>query len=344
MSAGHSASCVGGLYEVCVGVPDLAVAAADFAAYGCRAAESGALEARDARALYGVDSALRSLRLTHGDADHGLLRLMQWEQPRNAGLGMGENLRCVGSRWGVRVTASVLNIVNHAERARAAGQPLSLIEPLLAVIGEVSGPDSAAPFREPIVGVREMVLQQPYYRQVFFERFGYASPLYGQIDPASLLRSSQHTHCGLMIAADDPQLFDFYDGVLGLQRTLDAYTPHENASGSRRIFGLAPGEGFHMVDFDDPATGASLGARRSGKLKCVRFAGDAQIEHKLDQSRAGSLGYSLYCWRCHQLEAMHKRILQSGAQAVSDVLQDEFGRRGFTFFAPDGYHWMLLEA
>jgi len=339
-----SGHCVGGLHEVCVGVPDLEIAAADFAAYGCRPAESGALNAAGARALYGVDSAVRSLRLSHQQSDHGLVRLMQWERPINEGLGLGENLRCAGSRWGVRVTSSAFNILNHAERARQAGQPLSLIEPLLAVIGEVSGTGAARPFRDPVVGVREMVLLQPFYRQVFFERFGYESPLYGQIDPTSLLRTSQHTHFGLMIANDDPKIFDFYDSVLGLKRMLDEVTPYENATGSRRIFGLEPGEGFHMVDFDDPASGHALRERRSGKLKCVRFAASAKIEHKLDRSRAGCLGYSLYCWRVDDIDAMRRKVDASAATQLTPIKEDEFGRRSFTFFAPDGYHWMLLQA
>jgi hypothetical protein len=29
---------------------------------------------------------------------------------------------------------------------------------------------------------------------------------------------------------------------------------------------------------------------------------------------------------------------------VGDVVRDEFGRRGFTFDAPDGYQWMLIGA
>ena len=268
---------------------------------------------------------------------------MQWERPLNEGLGMGESLRCIGSRWGVRVTGSVFNIVNHAERARQSGMPLTLIEPLLAVIGEVSGTRQSKPFRDPIVGVREMVLLQPYYRQVFFERFGYSSPRYGQIDTESLLRTSQHTHFGLMIAHDDPHILDFYDEVLGLKRMLDEQTPYENATGSRRIFGLEPGEGFHMVDFDDPASGHALAERRSGKLKCVRFAASAKIENRQHRSRAGCLGYSLYCWRVTHIDSMHRRVTGAGATQLSDVLADEFGRRSFTFVAPDGYHWMLLE-
>ena len=336
--------CYGGLHEVCVGVPDLVEAIAFYEAFGCRIGAVGELDAAAARALYGVDSALRSVRLLHQQADHGLVRLMQWERPLNEGLGLAPNLRCVGSRWGVRVTHSVSNLVNHAQRAREAGQPLTLLEPVLAVIGEVSGTHAARPFRDPIVGVREMVLLLPLYRQVFFERFGYESPAYGQVDPHSLLRTSQHTHCGLMIAHDDPQVLDFYDQVLGLQRWMDQHTPYENATGSRSIFGLEPGEGFHMVDFDDPRSGKALAERRSGKLKCVRFAAGARIENRLSRSRAGCLGYSLYAWRCHDIEALQRRVAAAGARQVSDVAHDEFGRRAFTFDAPDGYQWTLIGA
>ena len=336
-------SCIGGLHEVCVGVPDLIEAIAFYQAFGCRIGSAGRLDAAASRALYGVDSALHSVRLLHRQSDHGLIRLMRWDNPRNGGLGVDPNLRCIGSRWGVRTTSSVLNIVNHAVRARDAGATLTLLEPILAVIGEVSGAHASAPFRDPVVGVREMVLMLPLYRQVFFERFGYESPLYGEIEPDCLLRTSQHTHCGLMIANDDPQVLDFYDQVLGLKRWMDQYTPYENATGSRSIFGLQEGEGFHMVDFDDPRSGHTLAERRSGKLKCVRFAAGARIENKLDLSRAGSLGYSLYVWRTTDVEAMHRRVSQSGGQRVSDIRCDEFARRSFTFDAPDGYQWMLVQ-
>jgi catechol 2,3-dioxygenase-like lactoylglutathione lyase family enzyme len=341
----RTATCIGGLHELCVGVPDLATALDDFAAFGCRVGENGALDAAAAEALYGHRSALRSLRLLHGEADHGLVRLMQWETPRNDGVGLRRDLRGIGSRWGVRVTQSVYGIVNHAERALQAGAPLTLIPPQLAVIGEVSGVRAARPFRDPIVGVREMVLLQPHYRQVFFERFGYDSPLYGQIDPASLLRTSQHTHAGLMVASDDPRIFDFYDGVLGLKRTHEETVPYENATGSRSIFGLEPGEGFHMVDFDDPRTGSTLATRRSGKLKCVRFAAGAKIDDLRDAARPGSLGYSLYTWRVDDIDGMHAKLAATpGVTQLRPVQQDEFGRRSTLFCAPDGYDWMLVQA
>ena len=65
-----------------------------------RAGRFGTLEAAAARALYGVDSTLRSVRLYHQNADHGLVRLMQWERPVNDGLGhsMGDLLRIAGKQ------------------------------------------------------------------------------------------------------------------------------------------------------------------------------------------------------------------------------------------------------
>jgi len=146
-----------------------------------------------------------------------------------------------------------------------------------------------------------------------------------------------------MIANDDAHVLDFYDEILGLRRTLDEHTPYDNATGSRLIFGLEPGEGFHMVDFDDPRTGPGLHERRSGKLKCVRFAGNARIDRLLEHSRLGCLGYSGYCWRANDLEAMHRRLESARVSALTDVLPDEFGRLSLSFFAPDGYHWVLVQ-
>jgi hypothetical protein len=338
------AACVGGLHEVCIGVPDLAAGLAHFESYGCRAGRFGTLDAKQAHALYGVDSALRSLRLQHLDADHGLVRLMQWDRALNDGLGVDDNLRCIGSRWGVRLTASVLNIANHAQRARESGEPVGMIEPILAVIGEVTGGQAPRPFADPLVGVREMVMIQPLCRQVFFERFGYESALYGRVNPHCLLQTSQYTHAGMMFASDDHQLLRFYDEVLGLKRWFDAERPYVQATGSRQIFGLDEGETHWIVDFDDPRSGQSLGERRSGKLKIVRFASHSRMEDKRDRSRPGCLGNSLYTWRVNDVDGMWKRVHTSGATSITDVLPDEFGARSFSFVAPDGYCWTLTQA
>ena len=71
-------TCIGGLHEVGVGVSDLERAIKDFTAYGCHLLERGRLDAQAAQQLYGVTSAVDSVRLGHLDSDHGLIHLMQW--------------------------------------------------------------------------------------------------------------------------------------------------------------------------------------------------------------------------------------------------------------------------
>jgi hypothetical protein len=52
----------------------------------------------------------------------------------------------------------------------------------------------------------------------------------------------------------------------------------------------------------------------------------------------------MYVWRVGQLEAMHRRLERAGVARLSDVLPDEFGQPACSFFAPDGYHWTLLQS
>jgi len=101
---------------------------------------------------------------------------MQWERPVNDGLGLDDDLRCLGSRWGVRLTASVLDITNHAVTARDLGEPLRVIEPVLAVIGELTGHRAPRPFAEPLACVREMVLIRPLQREVFLRALRLRQP------------------------------------------------------------------------------------------------------------------------------------------------------------------------
>jgi uncharacterized glyoxalase superfamily protein PhnB len=41
---------------------------------------------------------------------------------------------------------------------------------------------------------------------------------------------------------------------------------------------------------------------------------------------------------------MWKRVHGGGATSITDVLPDEFGERAFSFVAPDGYSWTLVQA
>jgi uncharacterized glyoxalase superfamily protein PhnB len=44
------------------------------------------------------------------------------------------------------------------------------------------------------------------------------------------------------------------------------------------------------------------------------------------------------------VEGLWKLVQAGGATQVTDVLPDEFGGRAFSFVAPDGYSWTLVQA
>ena len=52
---------------------------------------------------------------------------------------------------------------------------------------------------------------------------------------------------------------------------------------------------------------------------------------------------SLYTYRVDDLDGYRDRIHASAAQDVTEIGADEFGDRSFSFTAPDGYFWTLIE-
>ncbi|MHC5720776.1 MAG: VOC family protein, partial [Nostoc sp.] len=109
-----------GIYEVCIGIPEPISAIQYWEQFGYRIGEMGELTADVANKLYGVNSSLRSIRLYHQNADHGLIRLMVWQNPTHKGLEIA-SMKIKGNRWATSLTTDVLNILNHIEDAKAAG-------------------------------------------------------------------------------------------------------------------------------------------------------------------------------------------------------------------------------
>ena len=118
----NSGVVVGGAFDACIGVPDLIEAIAYWELFGYRVGDIGHLDAQQARQLYGVHSAARIVRLWHQDADHGLLRLMQWAQPTGPGLGLAP-FKCVGNRWTAAEVRQLARIVAHTKYRRESGGP-----------------------------------------------------------------------------------------------------------------------------------------------------------------------------------------------------------------------------
>lgn len=230
-----------GLYEVCIGVTDLEPMARYWAQFGYQPGAEGRLGADQAQALYGVNSGVRSRRLTHQSADHGLIRLMAWDTPVNEGLGLC-SMKVQGNRWATTLTANVMALWNHAEVAAEAGRPIGIVPPKWTMIYPLP---QGQPFFDPPVGVRELSVNQPLTRQVLFQRFGYSVPNYGQINPDSALQASQITHMGMVVQDDSQATLRFYDEVLGLLRVQDALeSTYETSTGGRYILKCSRRSGF----------------------------------------------------------------------------------------------------
>ncbi|MEQ8246317.1 MAG: VOC family protein [Alphaproteobacteria bacterium] len=331
---------VGGLFEAFHAVPDPVAAIRYWQAFGYRVGPEGRLEAAAAKALYGVNLGLRSIRLQHQDADHGLVRLMVWDGTVGDGLG-ARAIRGRGTRWTGQKTLNVARLHDHAEAAQQVGETRWVVPPFFAGF---TPRDKLAPFAQAIPGVREMVALGPLTRQVFIEFVGWELPQYGRIDPHCLFQTSQFTHQCLMIQDDSKKSLTFYDDTLGMVRLNDSTTVGVAGSGPARIFDLADGETFYASDFDDPRATNAPAERRSGRLKVIRLDEGRPAPDWRDLSRPGHLGYTGNSFRANDLAGMREKVVGAGATAVTSIAPDEFGHRAFSFDSPDGYFWTALEA
>ncbi len=332
---------IGGLSEACIGVSELLPQIQYWERFGYHVDRIGGLTATEAERLYGVESAVRAVRLAHLDADHGFIRLLEWAQPLNDGLGL-KPLRVKGSRWVTQMTANLLDLMNHVVEADKAKLPVRYCEPQWDVIYQ-EAQTGGRPFHGPMVGVREMYLLQPLARQVVFERFNYTLPKYGKLNYSCLFQTSQAVHFGLIMADDGKEQLRFYDETLGLLRARDDFAYNYEVASGRTFFDLRPGERYYVTDFDDPRSSTDWREMRSGRLHIIRFAAAGAHEDCHEFSRPGCLGMSLYTYRVTDLDEYRERVSDSAAHDLTKIYTNEFGERSFSFTAPDGYFWTLIE-
>jgi uncharacterized glyoxalase superfamily protein PhnB len=338
---------IGGLHEVCIGVPSFEAPLSYWRAYGFTEGPRGQLSAQQAKLLYGVNSALSSMRLHHQDADHGLIRLMLWDQRLNDGVSIAP-FRGQGSRWSGQFVRDILQVANHAAVARRQGYPVHDVPPSFIDLSSYNpamfGGKPARPFADKIVAVREYTVIQPLARQALLERFGYDSKLLGKIDETALLPASQIVHGGMMFTADSDAATDFYDKVLGLKRVMVQETTWDKAMASRAAFDLIEGETHWSYTFEEPRSGPDNDTRRSGRLLMFRFKSDSRLADRRARSSPGALGYCLFTWRVRDVVEMRNACAANGCTAISEIRADEFGTRSFTCTTPDSFVWMFEQA
>jgi catechol 2,3-dioxygenase-like lactoylglutathione lyase family enzyme len=337
---------IAGVYEICIGLSQDQYTGDSseleyWKLFGYTEGATGELSASEAEALYGVESALTAIRLNHQDADHGLIRLMIWDEPLNEGLEQVKML-VPGSRWASMLTQDVYRIYNHAQYAQEEGYDIHLVKPQWGVIYKIG---EGEPFFGDMAGVREMILMRPLSRQMFFQRFGYTIPDYGTVNPDCRFKSSQVTHVGLVYESDDGQTADFYGDVLGLLQTKEEYRSDyaDLSEATRLIYGMEPGDYYYGYQFDDPRSSTNFQEARSGRLLLRRLPSELEEKDYLEYSRPGSLGISNYTYRVQDINEYHTKIINSDATGVTAIQENEFGEQSFSFYAPDGNFWTLVE-
>jgi catechol 2,3-dioxygenase-like lactoylglutathione lyase family enzyme len=330
------------LYEIAIGIT-----AADeshvinyWDKFGFTVNLSGNLDAQAAKQLYGVDSNLRSLRLHNKVTDRSLLRLMIWDNPVNQGLELSP-LKVVGSRWGTSLCLDVFNVANHAEDSQAAGLPIYYVPPQRNLINR---PDNFQPFYQANPCVHEMLLIQPFTRQVIFQRHDYHRPNSGIVNPDSHFKASEFVHAGLIVDCEDETL-DFYDQVLGLVRIVDNKESGYNAASRHLLDVKKDNPDEKMFNYYFIAPGYDLTEKnqiQSGNFEVLRFEGN--LENKQSYSRPGCLGTSLYTLQVNDIDSYEQKVRDSEATEVTEIIVNEFGEKSFSFVAPDGYFWTLLQS
>jgi catechol 2,3-dioxygenase-like lactoylglutathione lyase family enzyme len=333
---------ISGLYEIAIGIT-----AADeshvinyWDKFGFTVNLSGNLDAQAAKQLYGVDSNLRSLRLHNKVTDRSLLRLMIWDNPVNQGLELSP-LKVVGSRWGTSLCLDVFNVANHAEDSQAAGLPIYYVPPQRNLINR---PDNFQPFYQANPCVHEMLLIQPFTRQVIFQRHDYHRPNSGIVNPDSHFKASEFVHAGLIVDCEDETL-DFYDQVLGLVRIVDNKESGYNAASRHLLDVKKDNPDEKMFNYYFIAPGYDLTEKnqiQSGNFEVLRFEGN--LENKQSYSRPGCLGTSLYTLQVNDIDSYEQKVRDSEATEVTEIIVNEFGEKSFSFVAPDGYFWTLLQS
>lgn len=334
------AGLIGGIYDIGVGVTDMDAAQTLWRSCGYRPGPKGRLSAAEAKALYGVESAVTCVRMLHQDATAGLIRLMKWDKPIGPGLQMAP-LRTHGCRWSVHRTDNIANAYVHGEILRQQGKPIHLVGPHYN-FNLAKKAFEKKPFEEQVPASGDVLLFQPEAQLVVMTRMNFAVPKYGTINEDAPLRTSEGCHMAIVIQGNDLSVFDFYEDVIGFKRYHQVDIGYQPGSMASDMFELTPEESFSEVDFDDPEAGDDHTEHLPGRLRCFMMRSPKAPDDRLARAQPGNLGYSFYSIRVGDVSAMHARVSASSATQVSEVLNDEFGTPTFSFVAPDGFTWTVM--
>jgi hypothetical protein len=320
---------ISGIFENCVGSKQEQAALQYWAELGYREIQRGQLPAETAHALYGHASNLTSIRLQNGgSADHGLVRVMVWEHPRNAGLQKSHPF-VIGSRWFASLVQDIYAVADAFNDDNDNGGDWIITEPIRGIefIGQ-----PATNFYQRFTGVREFFVIGSETRQAFFQRYNYTRPGYGVIAPTSPLGVSEGTHSSIVTA--DHDTVAFYIDVFGLvpANNTRKRSGYQNPA-TRKILMLEEGEEFLLSSFMSPKT-------EVGVLQV--YTSLYSTPNQLEFAQPGVLGISLFTYQVEDIQEFHDRVSRSNARSVTPILSNEFNERSFGLVAPDAMTWVII--
>ncbi len=320
---------ISGIFENCIGTIDATSTLKYWAEFGYQQIQQGQLSAKQAEILYQHSSELTSWRLQNGDsATHGLVRVMLWTQPCNAGLGKTLPM-VVGSRWFASLTQDIYTIADAFTDDKANGGDWIYTEPIRAIEGFG---DRGTGLYNRFVGVREMFVIGRETRQAFFQRYNYTRPGYGAIASSSLLKVSEGTHSSLVSPNHHTNFFYTEAFGLILSEINGKQSGYQNPS-TRQTLILEEGQEFYLSVFSSPKDIA-------GVLQIY-----TPVYHTPDRreySQPGSLGLSLFTYQVENIQDFHQRISNNNATHVTPIVNNEFGEPSFGLVAPDGFYWVIV--
>ena len=334
------ASEISGVHEVVFGVTDIDEAVEYWERFGYRVIEEGKLSKKEAMALHNVPSSVKSARLKHLDSDHNMVRIWEWKEETGPGAGTVP-LLTPGARWASSYLKNQIELYYQAVAYKAAGNDILLVSPQV----HANGPQHEKLHMGDFSGFAEVVAITPDYRRVFAQRWGEERPNFGSTENYdSHFQATQMTHVGFTIEADDPSILDFYPNVLGIKpRNPENFYMYEDISeSSRNIYGVPEGTNYGSTNYGNPTdTATEVINRKSGSLLIRRVV--PGTSYSPIEARPGAHGLTLFTYAVKDVEAYHAKVSASDATKVTKVLKNEFGEKSFSFIAPDGMDWTLVE-
>ncbi|MGI9229643.1 MAG: hypothetical protein ACR2P9_07280 [Gammaproteobacteria bacterium] len=326
---------ISGVYEVMVGTDDAEAQLAYFAEFGFTVKQKAELSAKQAQKIYGVKSALTSIRLQNGEIDsHGLLRILQWQQPLGDGVGYAPP-ETIGQRMAVMRTLDIFRIHDvFLDLRHKAGEPWLSTPP---VFDDLYGLDEGEiSIQKRRVGVRENAVYGQDFNHVFFQRYGYTIPGYGSINKNAPLQTSEFTHHDFIVNGDLAVITDHYATVLGLKPENDPVIDGDWQKGPQQVFQMPLGTSHWYRGFVSPNN-------ICGKLKFFSALDPGTARDRSTAQRIGAKGITLHSLYTTKLKYVHKLARQHGLRP-SSITQNEFGETSFLFTGPDGVSWQILQA